>query len=405
MRVVLSSPWIGVGLFSVAGFSATALAADEEPAKSGDAPAGWQATYEGKGLKIVSPDGDWIFEPALRLQFRYSDPFDDPQSAEDARDDVESDFDINRARFKMDVQLGAEWLTLYTETELDHPVLLDLRVTYERSDAFGIRVGQWKAEYTRERRDSSGAQTFVDRSIVNREFTIDRQQGAMVFGRAQGDGAADLSWWTGVFGGGGRGEGNDGGELMYLARLQWNPFGRVLDFSQSDLARRPEPAGSVAIAAVKNRSRFTRFSSDGGGELAGFAPGEVDQYEIEQWAIETALQWRGFSWQQEWHHKDIRDHVTGGDTQLEGLYAQVSYFPSAAWSSWPEPLELGFRYAIVDPDTAQSDDRRDEYTAGASWFFKGHRNKLTVDYARLGFDEPTGKETTGRTRLQWDVSF
>ena len=103
----------------------------------------------------------------------------------------------------MEVQLGSEALTFYTEAELNNPVLLDLRVAWQPGDAFGIQAGQWKPEYTRERRDSSGGQTFVDRSIVNREFTIDRQQGVMLFGRGQGGGAADFNWWTGVFGGGG----------------------------------------------------------------------------------------------------------------------------------------------------------------------------------------------------------
>ncbi len=394
MALLVSAAWCG------------AQADAEAPAGNSDADAGWQAKYESKGLEITSPGGGWIFEPEIRLQFRYSDPFDEPLNAQDAEDQTESDFDLNRSRFKMDAQLGSESLTLYTETELDGPVLLDLRVSYERSDALGFRVGQWKPEYNRERRDSSGTQSFVDRSIVNREFTIDRQQGAMLFGRARGAAsAADFSWWTGVLGGSGRGSWNDGGELMYMARLQWNPFGRVLEFSQSDLNRRPEPAGSVAVAALRNRSRYTRFSSDGGGELAGFEPGEVDQYEIEQWVVETALQWRGFAWQQEWHRKDIDDRVAGGQTRLEGFYAQASYFPSAAWPSWPQPLELGFRYALVDPDTDESNDRRDEYTVAANWFFKGHRNKLTVDYARLDFDEPGGEETTWRTRVQWDVSF
>ena len=406
MNVICTRALICVALLAHAGRCGVALADADVPVERSDTGEGWQANYESKGLEVISPGGGWIFEPEIRLQFRYSDPFDEPENADDARDQAESDADLNRSRFKMDVQLGAEALTLYTETELDGPVLLDLRVTYEPSDAFGIRLGQWKPEYNRERRDSSGAQAFVDRSIVNREFTIDRQQGAMLFGRAQGDApATDFSWWTGVFGGGGRGGGNDGGELMYMARLQWNPFGRVLDFSQSDLSRRPEPAGSVAVAAVRNRSRYTRFSSDGGGELAGFDPGGVDQYEIEQWVMETALQWRGFAWQQEWHRKDIHDRVAGGETRLEGIYAQASYFPSAAWPSWPRPLELGFRYAIVDPDAGQSADQRDEYTVVANWFFHGHRNKLTLDYARLGFDEPDGQETAWRTRLQWDVSF
>ena len=369
-----------------------------------DSP-GWQSHYGNSGLVISSPGGGWVFEPEIRLQLRYADPYEEPRSAADAREDRDADLDINRSRFKFDAKLGRESLTFYTELELDDAVLLDLRVAWKPGDAIGIQVGQWKPEYTRERRDSSGAQTFVDRSIVNREFTIDRQQGVMLFGRVKSGGAADFSWWTGVFGGGGRGDGNDGGDPLAMARLQWNPFGRVLGFSQSDIERRAEPAASIAIAGARNRSRYTRFSSEGGGELDGFAAGAVDQYEIQQWALESALQWRGFSWQQEWHRKEVEDRVDGGATTLEGVYAQLGWFPVAAWPDWPKPLELGIRYATVDPDTSSPSDRRDEWTVAANWFFQGHRNKLTLDYGKLDFSEPGGAVTDSRTRLQWDVSF
>jgi phosphate-selective porin OprO/OprP len=370
-----------------------------------DDDTGWQAEYGKNGLEITSPGAGWIFEPEIRLQFRYADPFEEPRSAAAAREHRDGDFDLNRSRFKMEAQLGSEALTFYTEAELNNPVLLDLRMAWQPAETFGFQAGQWKPEYTRERRDSSGGQTFVDRSIVNREFTIDRQQGVMLFGRVKGGGAADFNWWTGMFGGGGRGSGNDGGDPMLMARWQWNPFGRVLGFAQSDIGRRARPAGSIAIAAAQNRSRYTRFSTDGGGDLDGFERGVDDQYEIRQWAIETALQWRGFSWQQEWHRKEVEDRVAGSETELEGLYAQASWFPGAAWSGWPKPLEFGVRYATVDPDTSEPGDRREEWTVGANWFFQGHRNKLTLDYGKLDFTEPGGVATAWRTRLQWDVSF
>lgn len=384
----------GLALFASAAFCGVAHADDA-----------WKTEYGSSGLEITSPGGGWIFEPEIRVQFRYGDPFENPRSAEDAAGPSDGDFDINCSRLKVDAQLGAEWLTFYAQLELDDQVLLDLGAAWQQSDAFGVQVGQWKPEYTRERRDSSGAQTFVDRSIVDREFTIERQQGVMLFGRVKAGGAADFSWWAGLFGGAGRGDFNDSGEEMYMARLQWNPSGRVLGFSQSDPGRRAEPAGSIAVAAASNRSRYTRFSSDGGGDLDGFVRGEDDQYDIEQWAIETALQWRGFSWQQEWHQKDIQDRILGGDTKLKGFYAQVSWFPSAAWAHWPQPLELGLRYATVDPDTDLPANSRDEYTVGTNWFFKGHRNKLTVDFGRIELDDPAGNEEAWRTRLQWDVSF
>ena len=380
--------------------------ASEDATPAAAPPAGWNVEYGEKGLEIASPDRSWSFEPEFQVQLRFSDPFDDdPRTVADVDSPPGSDFEIRRARFKLDAQLGAEWLMLYSQTDLDGPVQLDLRVTIEPDEAFGVRLGQWKAEYNRERSDSSSSQQFVDRSIVNREFTIDRQQGAMLFGRLGRGSAADVSAWAGVFGGEGRGHFNDGGEPMYLARLQWNPNGRVLDFSQSDVGRRAEPASSIAVAAVRNRSRYTRFSSDGGGNLDSFVTGEIDQYEVKQWVVESALQWRGFSWQQEWHEKSVEDRVAGATTRLRGLYAQAGYFLHEAWSGWPEPLELALRYATVDPDVDHADDRRDELTFGANWYFNDHRHKLNADVSRLEVDDPDGAAHDWRVRLQWDVSF
>ena len=41
-----------------------------------------------------------------------------------------------------------------------------------------------------------------------------------------------------------------------------------------------------------------------------------------------------------------------------------------------------------------------------SWFFAGHRNKLTFDFSRLhDCNERVGRRWENRVRLQWDVSF
>ena len=61
--------------------------------------------------------------------------------------------------------------------------LLTADVTIARFEGLQFKFGQWKANYSRERVDSSGKQQFAERSIVNRVFTLDRQKGAMVTGR------------------------------------------------------------------------------------------------------------------------------------------------------------------------------------------------------------------------------
>ena len=74
--------------------------------------------------------------------------------------------------------------------------------------------------------------------------------------------------------------------------------------------------------------------------------------------------------------------------------------------SMSKPLEIAFRVAEVDPDTAAIDDSENEWTLVLNWFFEGHRNKITFDFSRL-HDRNAGarRRWENRIRLQWDISF
>ena len=357
-------------------------------------------SYElGEGLDIRSRGGNYTAHVDLRTQMRYT------QSDYEGGDSSD-EFKFNRIRFKMGGHAYREWLTYYTEYDFPSERLLDLRFTVAPSDAVQFRFGQWKIPYNRERVDSSGNQQFVERSIVNDPFTLDRQQGVALFGRLWAGRAAD-SWYNlGVFSGNGRGGSGMGARPLLLGRWQWNFLKRDLGFSQSDVGYRDKPAGSLALAAVNWRGRYTAYSSAGGGELPGFAPGDDDRYDVNQAMFEAAYQYRGFSWQSEFHRKHVRDTSAHTDTDLAGGYVQAGIFPHALWQGMPKPLELAARYAEVDPDQAQGGDQRRETTLAANWFFNGHRNKLTVDFSRVtdAAAAPDSRQQD-RVRLQWDISL
>ena len=123
-----------------------------------------------------------------------------------------------------------------------------------------------------------------------------------------------------------------------------------LKFSGSDLAYHEKVAGLVALAAVTNRSPYTSFSQTGGGELPGFEAGEAGQYRVNQGLFETAFKYRGFSWQQELHWKEINDITYNTVTILRGNYIQFGYFFHYLWVAIPKPLEIALRHSIYDPD-------------------------------------------------------
>ena len=99
---------------------------------------------------------------------------------------------------------------------------------------------------------------------------------------------------------------------MWTGRLQWNAFGRPVPFSGSDLERTQDPASILALAGATNRRLDTRSLQAGGGQLPGFDDGAEGQYRVDQAVLETALMWKGISWQQELHWKEIDDRLNGG---------------------------------------------------------------------------------------------
>lgn len=383
--------------------------------KSGETedPPKW-IRYTSSGLRIGSEDHAVSAKVHVRSQLRFSSPFLSPPRHEGHLDRIEEvNFRFRRARFKMDGHVAAPWITYKYEHDLVDGRLLDLRFDVG-PEWMKVRFGQWKADYSRERMDSSGKQQFVERSIVNRQFTIDREKGVELLGRVGKGSAADSQYFVGVFTGQGRGvfrdrrverDAEDGGP-MWLARYQWNALGGGVALSQSDLERLSEPRLSLAVATTRNRSSYTRFSSGGGGQLDGFQDGAPGQYSIRQYLFEAAFKQKGFSYQQEFHWKRVIDNVNARTTNMRGSYIHAGYFLNEIYSKIPRQLELAGRYAFVDPQTSRTHDILHEGAVVANWFFNGHADKLSIDVSRYSLmTEREGRRSRVGVRVQWDASF
>lgn len=364
--------------------------------------------HTGKGFILKTEDGNYEMQIAARLQLRFAVPDDqDPVTFADFTNQDTRVFKINRARLKIGGNAYQPWLKYYFEYELGSSILLDYRVMFEKWPWLNFKVGQWKVEFTRERFISSGNQQLVDRSLLNRKFTIDRQQGIEAYGNLDAGGIANFNYWLGIFTGTGRGSTqNDDENMMYFGRVQWNFLGREIPFSGGDLNISPKPAGIIAIAGVTNTSPYTRFSSAGGGNLHGFEGTNDGQYTVKQFQVETAFNYKGFSWSSEFHRKFVYDNFDEEETELGGYYITAGYFPGQILQFWPEPLEIATRYAVVDPDMNVNGLKQREVGVALNWFFSGHRNKLTTELTRYTFQDNTlPQEDELRFRIQYDISF
>jgi phosphate-selective porin OprO/OprP len=374
--------------------------AEEEQRKSRDQEFPVSLRYK-NGFDLQSRDGKFEMLIQNRLQFRYSFPQEGdslaPADAGAADDKDVSSFRVRRARIKVGGHGFVPWLKYYLEYDWVSNTLLDYRVDIAKFKWGTLRVGQWKIDYNRERVDSSGTQQFVERSIVNSAFTLDRQIGARLGGHLFEGTYAYLVYNIGIFTGTGINNArNDDKKMLYMGRIQWNFLGRDVPFTQSDPEYTPLPIGSIAFAGAHNRTDRIVFPGTRGGTV-------VDgQFEVDQGVQEFAFKWNGLSIQEEFHFKEVTNTTTQTRTTSFGAYAQVGYFPHAVIDMVPKELEFAYRYAFVDPNDALRSDVLREHTVAANWFFAMHRNKVTLDYSHL--TQP-GFTPEDRVRLQWDVSF
>ena len=362
---------------------------------------------KGKGFEFHFFQNQYQLNIDFRGQFRASVPYDNFPKTSDEFSDESTKLGISRARIKIGGHIYKPYFTFYFEQDIKGGNLLDFRIQVEKYSFLKLKVGQWKARFTRERVISSGKQQGLDRSLLNRIFTIDRQQGVSLYGNLDGGSSANFNYWLSAFTGTGRGNGGDENtKLMYLLRLKWNPNGTVLKFLGSDLKYHKKFISSIAVAGVTNTSPYTSFSTKGGGQLVGFEPGNEGLYKVDQLLFETAFKYRGWSWQQEFHYKNIEDKINFHETLLIGNYFQLGYFLHYSFPAIPKPLELYVRQSFYDSDFDVSGNNNFEYTIGCNWFFKGHKNKLTFEYSHLEYHEFDPINVSGSNyRLQWDLSI
>ena len=362
---------------------------------------------KGKGYEFHFFDDNYLLQIDFRGQFRASFPYDNFPKTNSDFNDEDTNLGISRARIKIGGYVHKPYYTFYFEQDIKGSNLLDFRAQIEKLSYLKLRVGQWKVRYSRERIISSGKQQGLERSMINSIFTIDRQQGISLYGNLDAGKFANFSYWLSALMGTGRGGGtNDDENLMYMLRLQWNPNENVLAFSGSDLKFHEKFTSSLAIASVSNTSPYTAFSTSGGGQLVGYEPGLEGQYKINQFMLETAFKYKGISWQQEFHYKNIDDTINLHQTTLIGNYFQLGYFFHHVLPKVPKQLEIFVRQSFYDANIDLPDNNNYEFTMGCNWFFSGHKNKLTFDYSYLEYHEfdPIFK-TGNRYRLQWDISI
>jgi len=314
--------------------------------------------------------------------------------SEDARhlDPEIVNFNVRRMRLRyegnvLDPRLLFRFQFSFTRGDMDfdrteYPnILRDAVVGWRFSDRTVLWYGQTKLPGNRQRVVSSASLEFVDRSLVNATFNIDRDMGAQLHHRF---GDSSPGWIRlAISNGEGRATDNTDAGLAYTARVEWLPLGQFKeggDYFEGDLVYEPESKFSIGATASYNE----RTRRDGG-QIGRLFETEGLHRNLETYFVDLLFKKKGWSVSAEYAQRGVNGaYFTDGARQVtiyegRGVNLQLSHVTKNNWQPAVRYTELWATDA-----TLQGDNNRRQTTFGLSKYFNRHLVKLQTD---LTFDE------------------
>jgi hypothetical protein len=356
----------------------------------------------GKGVTIRAKDDSFALTIRARMQPRFEFIAEDGEESE-AR------FMVRRARLVFQGHALTPKLTYYlqlgfsnqdTESDMRLP-LRDAYLSWAPLRDLGIRGGQMKVPFGRQRVTSSSALELVDRSIIIGELSLDRDVGVVLFSRNLFGLGDRLGYQFGVFGGDGRNRVAEHEGALWSARIDFWPNGHFDDLSEGDLTRSPRPRVAFGASAAFNQNTYRYRSTIGDTYKLG-------GYDYLHGALDVMLKWRGFSAQAEALIRnsdlDSRTGTVDGKTVTEYSRSGAGFFLQAS-QMLTQNLQLGTRYSHMAPlkNTDPGFHVQNELGGSVSWYFVEHALKLQADYFWLfGPDIAEGRH---QVRVQAQLYF
>lgn len=395
-------------------YAQRALAQDQPAATDAPSEPLARVSFErGEGVGIESADGQHAVHVSVRGQGRATVAV--PRDGE-----PEVGLTIPRARLSLTgrvfgwqnhfkVQLAFSPADLgVMDGQVTRTPLLDYVFELRHLRDLVVRLGQYKLPLNRERIMSSGALSFVDRSLVDAELGVDRDL-AIEVRSSDLFGLGRLRYHLGI----GSGEGRDGGVgtdagLTYFGRVEVLPLGMFRDHQEPDLARHVHPRLSlgVAFAYVDDAARSQALRGD------RFADGGTTDQQL--YCADLLFAVRGITAQLEAVYTDGQRSPGGAVDEggepipVDPARRGLGVLARLGWLLPDVPVEVAARFALthtfVAPEETALPERR-SVTAAVSWYAWGHALKLQLDVAHLWQGSRSFTDGTTRVRLQLDATL
>ena len=386
------------------------------------------STKFGKGLyNVISADSSWSMKFGVRFQSLYVGAVNVNDTAGFGAGT--NQFLIRRARLKFGgfafspklkykIELGLSSKDLgkvSSRTNYAPRMILDAVLKWNFAENFVLWAGQTKLPGNRERVISSANMQFVDRSLVNSNYNIDRDVGLQLRHHIKIGKNFLIREMVAVSQGEGRNlhQKNLGG-LQYTGRLEFLPMGKFSgkgDYVGGDMKREEKPKLSVAVTydyndrAVKDRSNqgsYMMYDKDGDGEDESYF-----QSNITTIFADMMFKWKGFSLMGEYALRDADEVMPtaladNGDT-LSGLVKVGSGLNLAAGYLFKKNWEVALRYTQINPEAITGSSAQQQYGLAISKYVVGHALKVQADVNYLTTE---GSPDSGLMyRLQIDIHF
>ena len=368
----------------------------------------------GKGIQIIAADSSFSMKFSTRIQTLFVAEAGLTDSVDWS--DIGTSTQIRRARLKFDgfayskkvqykIELGL------TNSDIGNPVaqgsnasniMLDAIVDWNFYKHFSLVVGQTKLPGNRERVISSQALQFVDRSLLNSQFNIDRDLGIQLRHYFKIGKAFVVKEVIAVTQGEGRNitKGNEGG-YDYTGRLELLPFGEFAgkgDYFSSDLSREPKPKLALGVT-YDNNDRASKEKGQLGSIMA-------EKRTLQTVFADLMFKYKGFSFMAEYCNKQsVRTPVVTYDSNGD---PDKSFYTGAGYNCqmgflFKNNWEIAGRYTFIDPEKITGRSAETQYTLGLSKYIVGHNLKFQSDISLL---EEEGNDVPELMfRMQVELAF
>jgi phosphate-selective porin OprO and OprP len=339
-----------------------------------------------RGIEIMQPDSLYSLNLRFRVQNRamYStlSQSDFSMSEAEAR--------VRRLRLRLEgfmydpkltylVQLSfsrgdMDWDVRHNSILNNSPnVVRDAAMYYRPTSNWTFIFGQTKLPGNRQRVVSSGDLQFIDRSIVNAAFNVDRDFGFQAYYQNKFGNSFTYMLKTALTSGEGRNVVSTDRGLAYTGRVEVMPLGEFKnrgDYFEGDLER--EESVKVSLAGGLSYNELARRT---GGQIGRdlFQSRDMTTY-----IFDGLVKYRGFALYAEYMERMADNPVTTNEEgQTRSIYRGNGAMVQASYLL-PSNYEIAGRYAYVTPEgqSVLLENREDVITAGVTKYLIKHRLKL-----------------------------